>query len=62
MKLVRRTIRDFMAIALAALREIFDEAAYARFLSRAGMASSSEAYAAFWREREKSCARRPRCC
>jgi hypothetical protein len=62
MKHVRRTIRDFMTIALATLREIFDEAPYARFLSRAGIASSSEAYAAFCREREKISARRPRCC
>jgi hypothetical protein len=49
-------------IFVAALREIFDEAAYARFLGRAGMASSSVAYAAFQREKEESCARRPRCC
>ena len=49
-------------IVLAALREIFDEAAYARFLRRAQMESSPSAYAAFWRERESSHARRPRCC
>jgi hypothetical protein len=49
-------------ILLAALREIFDETAYARFLQRAQMTPSREAYAAFWREREKACARRPRCC
>jgi hypothetical protein len=62
MKRVRRTVRDFMAIALATLREIFDEAAYARFLSRAGMVSSSEAYAAFRREFEEAKVRRPKCC
>lgn len=62
MKQVRETICKFAATVLAALREIFDEAAYARFLKRMGMASSSQAYAAFWREREKGCARRPRCC
>ncbi len=45
-----------------ALREIFDEAAYARFLSRARVASSSEAYAAFRREFEEAKVRRPRCC
>ena len=49
-------------ILLAALREIFDEAAYARFLRRSRMASSPAAYAAFWRERESSHERRPRCC
>jgi len=45
-----------------ALREIFDEAAYARFLNRAGIASSNEAYAAFRRESEEAKARRPKCC
>jgi hypothetical protein len=49
-------------ILLATLREIFDEAAYARFLSRTQMVSSPEAYAAFWRERESAHARRPKCC
>jgi hypothetical protein len=62
MKTVRKTIRDFAAIAVAALREIFDEAAYARFLDRAGMASSREAYAAFRREFEEAKVRRPKCC
>jgi hypothetical protein len=49
-------------IVLATLREIFDEAAYERFLQRSQMISSQAAYAAFWRERESSQARRPRCC
>ena len=49
-------------ILIAALREIFDEAAYARFLDRAGVASSSEAYAAFRREFEEAKVRRPKCC
>jgi hypothetical protein len=47
---------------IATLREIFDEAAYARFLNRAGMASSSAAYAAFRREFEEAKMRRPKCC
>jgi hypothetical protein len=46
----------------ATLQEIFDEAAYARFLTRAGIASSSEAYAAFRREFEEAKVRRPKCC
>jgi hypothetical protein len=46
----------------AALREIFDESAYTRFLARTQMKSSSAAYAAFWREREASHARRTKCC
>jgi hypothetical protein len=49
-------------ILIVALREIFDEAAYARFLDRAGMASSSEAYAAFRREFDEVKVRRPKCC
>jgi len=49
-------------IVMAALREIFDEAAYARFLKRAGVASSRDAYAAFRREFEEAKVRRPKCC
>jgi hypothetical protein len=49
-------------ILVAMLREIFDEAAYARFLNRAGIASSSVAYAAFRREFEEAKMRRPKCC
>jgi len=48
-------------ILINTLREIFDEAAYARFLDRTQMASSPLAYAAFWRERENN-APKPRCC
>jgi hypothetical protein len=44
------------------LREIFDEAAYSRFLERTNRISSRVAYAEFWREREASQQRRPRCC
>jgi len=49
-------------IMLAILREIFDEAAYERFLRRTHVISSKSAYADFWRERESSQARRPKCC
>jgi hypothetical protein len=49
-------------ILLAALREIFDEAAYARFLSRTQMPSSPGAYAAFRQEFEEAKTRRPKCC
>jgi hypothetical protein len=47
---------------MAALREIFDEAAYARFLNRTGIASSSAAYAVFRQEFEEAKVRRPKCC
>jgi len=46
----------------ATLQEIFDEAAYARFLQRVGVASSAEAYAAFRREFDEVKVRRPKCC
>lgn len=51
---------------LATLREvlceIFDEAAYSRFLSRTRKGRSRESYAEFLRENEQAKARRPRCC
>jgi hypothetical protein len=66
MKKYREAIRGLVAktftTLLAALREIFDEGAYARFLSRAGMVASSESYAAFRREFEEAKVRRPKCC
>ena len=49
-------------IFLAALREIFDESAYSRFLSQRQLASSRAAYASFRQEYEVTKARRPRCC
>ncbi len=49
-------------ILRAALREIFDETAYERFLRRTQKASSAEAYGAFRREFEEAKAQRPRCC
>ena len=44
------------------LSEIFDEAAYARFLQQHGRVSTSEAYAAFRREFDEAKSRRPKCC
>lgn len=49
-------------IALEMLREIFDEAAYSRFLQRHQISSSPHAYHSFLREREAAAARRIRCC
>ena len=49
-------------ILLAALREIFDEAAYDRFLYRKQMAVSPASYAAFLQEFEEKKTRRPKCC
>jgi hypothetical protein len=55
-------IRNAGSVLMTVLLEIFDEAAYARFLSRTQRASSTQAYAAFTRERESIQNRRPRCC
>jgi hypothetical protein len=49
-------------ILIATLREIFDEAAYERFLRRTQMVSSPRAYAAFRQEFEEAKTRRPKCC
>ena len=55
-------LRRAARLLLAALREIFDESAYARFLERNRVVSSPSTYAAFLREHEVAKARRPRCC
>jgi len=49
-------------ILLVTLREIFDEAAYERFLRRTQMASSAKAYSAFRQEFEEAKTRRQKCC
>lgn len=59
---VLRRVRDALSVACLALREIFDESAYARFLERNKVESSREAYAGFLRECEGIRARRTRCC
>ena len=51
-----------LAIVRAMLKEIFDESAYARYLERRGLTSSSESYDTFLRETEATRVRRPRCC
>jgi hypothetical protein len=55
-------VRRFLQLVLAALREIFDEAPYARYLARTGRASSRAAYAEFVRERQGQRCKQPRCC
>ena len=52
----------FFRTLIDALREIFDESAYERFLTRTGAATSANSYAEFLRETEQSRARKPRCC
>jgi hypothetical protein len=46
----------------AALREIFDEAAYDRFLAEHADTSSRKAYWHFLEERRSAQERKPRCC
>jgi hypothetical protein len=58
MKLVAASLE----LIISALREIFDESAYERFLLRQNLARSRATYAQFLREQELSKARRPRCC
>ena len=59
---MKRFVAQAASLLASALREIFDESAYARFLDRRKLTSSREAYAAFCREYERAKARRPRCC
>ena len=49
-------------LLVCALREIFDESAYSRFLARHRMSSCARAYAEFLREQEAIKACRPKCC
>jgi hypothetical protein len=51
-----------ISLCWAALREIFDESAYARFLARQQAISSPETYATFLREQAAARSRRHRCC
>ncbi len=53
---------NVVTVARAMLREIFDEAAYARFLQRNRLLPSRAAFAAFQQELQAAKLRRPRCC
>jgi hypothetical protein len=57
-----KVIQGVLRIILATLREIFDESAYDRFLSRIHAPRSVASYREFLRERESTMAKRPRCC
>jgi hypothetical protein len=52
----------FGRTGLAALREIFDEAPYERFLTRHQLEAGIASYADFCREHQQNKVRRPRCC
>lgn len=55
-------ITRFMQLITAALREIFDESAYERFLLRTSAPRSVASYRDFMRDRETAMAKKPRCC
>jgi hypothetical protein len=55
-------LQDAASVLIATLREIFEESAYMRFLSKRGLGASQASYAAFQRDQEVIKARRPRCC
>ena len=55
-------LRSAWELLVDALREIFDESAYERFLLRTQAVRSAKSYREFLREREVAAARRPRCC
>ena len=61
-RLLAEELKSCGQVFVATLREIFDESAYARFLSERQLASSRAAYASFRREYEVTKARHPRCC
>ena len=55
-------VRKAVSLLMSALREIFDENAYARFLARQGRADCRESYREFVRDSRSQIERRPRCC
>jgi hypothetical protein len=55
-------IRKALSLVVAALREIFDESAYSRFLLAHRLPPGRASYTAFLREQEGIRGRRPRCC
>jgi hypothetical protein len=55
-------IRKALSLLVAALREIFDESAYSRFLLAHDLPRGRGSYRAFLQEQEGVRARRPRCC
>ena len=60
-RVLRERMHRLFALLNLVLREIFDEAAYARYLQRDGASASPESYAGFLHE--KHCGKSPvRCC
>jgi hypothetical protein len=57
-----KTVMYALRVVLDALREVFDESAYERFLTRTQSARSRASYREFLQERELAAARKHRCC
>lgn len=55
-------LQDAAALLVSVAREIFDESAYQRFLSRTQMQTGAESYAEFRKEQDELRARRAKCC
>jgi hypothetical protein len=55
-------MRKALSLLVAALREIFDESAYSRFLLAHDLRRGRGSYRAFLQEQAGARARRPRCC
>jgi len=55
-------LKHAAALLMSALREIFDEAPYSRFLARHRLPPSRQSYREFLRESLPRQERRPRCC
>ena len=62
MKFVRGRLFSFIRIVRLTMREIFDEAAYARYLERTGTSGSRQAYASFLEEKHQAKSPAARCC
>jgi hypothetical protein len=60
--IARDRVIKIMQTIKAALREIFDESAYDRFLLRTHASRSVTSYRAFTRERDAAMLKKPRCC
>lgn len=56
------SLRKLFEVLTATIREIFDESAYDRFLSRTQETRSAASYRSFLEERQTGVARRLRCC
>jgi hypothetical protein len=62
MRLLLFHCKRFIRILRLTLREIFDEAAYARYLERAGVQVSRQSYTSFLKEKHQAKSPAARCC